>query len=48
MIFYNSRYKALKAKTDKNQIIVKVDGGNKKENYVIMDALQFKQWKNQK
>lgn len=40
---YKSRYYAAKAKTDDNDVVVKVEGG-----YTIMDAWEYDVWKKQK
>ena len=43
MIIYKTRYQASKAKTDKNDVVVKITGG-----YTIMTAAEYHVWCKQK
>ena len=43
MVIYPTRYKAQKAKTSANDIVVKVVGG-----YTVMTACQYQVWRKQK
>lgn len=43
MEIYKNRYRANKAKTDKNDVVVKITGG-----YKVMTASEYQVWRKQK
>ena len=43
MKIYKNHYRASKAKTDKNDVVVKITGG-----YTVMTASEYQVWRKQK